>query len=282
MLPLYKSNLKTELFQGFRSVLFAAAFVYFGLIAILYMKQRDFIYFPDQNTPNKASVNAEDVVQDIFVTTDDGLKLMGWFIEPSVPSKPVILFFHGNAGDISHRLFKVSQYTNAGYGVLMAEYRGYGGNPSSPTEGGLYKDGRAYFSWLHEAGYKNQDIILYGESLGTGVAVQMASEHAVKAVILEAPYSRLSDPARRTYFFIPFIDMLMHDKYYSIDKIGAIQAPKLFMIAGKDEVLGPQTGLNLYEAAPAPKVLEIFSEAKHNAIYHYDASDVVLAFLSGL
>ena len=259
-----------------------ALFVYISIVGVLYFQQRNFIYFPDQNVPDKAAVNAEGIAKDILVTTDDGLKLAAWFIEPSADGKPVVLFFHGNAGNISHRLFKVSDYTNAGYGILMAEYRGYGSNPSSPTEEGLYKDGRAYFSWLNNAGYEDKDVIIYGECLGTGVSVQMASERDVKAVILEAPYARLSDPAQKTYFFIPFIDMLMHDKYHSIDKIGAIKSPKFFMIAGKDEVLGPQTGLNLYKTAAEPKALEVFSNAQHNTIYTYGASDSVLEFLSKL
>ncbi|MEZ5815091.1 MAG: alpha/beta hydrolase [Alphaproteobacteria bacterium] len=252
------------------------------MVGLLFFKQRAFIYFPDKNMPDKAAVNAEGVAQDISVTTDDGLKLSAWFIPPGTPDKPVILFFHGNAGNISHRLFKVSDYTNAGYGVLMAEYRGYGGNASMPTEDGLYRDGRAYFAWLHERGYQSGDIIIYGESLGTGVAVQMASEYDVRALILEAPYARLSDPARRTYFFIPFIDALMHDKYHSVDKIGAIDAPKFFMIAGQDEVLGAQTGLALYEAAQIPKTLSVFKDAQHNTIYDYGAGAAVLAFLSRL
>ncbi len=258
---------------------FIALLLYLSFVGILYSKQRDFIYFPDQNIPRKA---VDGVIQDISVTTEDGLELSAWFIKPGARDKPVILFFHGNAGNISHRLFKVSEYINAGYGVLMAEYRGYGGNPSTPTEDGLYKDGRACFAWLNKAGYADKDIVLYGESLGTGVAVQMASTREVKALILETPYARLSDPAQKTYFFIPFIEKLMHDKYRSIDKINSVSAPKLFMIAGKDDVLGPQTGINLYEAAPAPKALEVFDEAGHNTMYQYGANSTVLAFLSAL
>lgn len=281
MLPFYKGRLKVELLQALRSVFFTVVFVYCGLVAFLYIKQRDFIYFPDKSPPLKAAVNAKDAVKDITVTTSDGLALKAWFVEPS-RNMPVIVFFHGNAGNISHRLYKVSDYANAGYGVLMAEYRGYGGNSSAPTEEGLYADGRAYFSWLNDKGYKDDDIILYGESLGTGVAVQMAKEHNIKALVLEAPYARLSDPAKKTYFFIPFVDMLMHDKYHSIDKISSVKAPKFFMVAGRDEVVGPQTGLNLFEVASKPKKLHIFERAGHNTIYQFGAASKVLIFLSTL
>ncbi len=271
-----------EKLKSLQSIGFKVLVIYMMIVGFLYFKQRDFIYFPDGNIPDKNAVSAQGIAEDIHVTTEDGIKLLGWFIKPSAPDKPVILFFHGNAGNISHRLFKISEYTNAGYGVLMAEYRGYGGNPSKPTEDGLYNDARAYLSWLNSAGYDDQNIIIYGESLGTGVTVQMASEHNIKAIILEAPYSRLSDPAQKTYFFIPFIDMLMHDKYHSVDKVGAIEAPKFFMIAGKDEVLGPQTGLNLYSAAAEPKYLKLFEKARHNTIYQHGAEHAVLEFLSKL
>lgn len=246
------------------------------------MKQRDFIYIPDKTVPSKSLVSADGMAQDIEVHTEDGLFLKAWFIPSVQRGMPVILFFHGNAGNISHRLFKVSDYIEAGYGVLMAEYRGYGGNPSTPSEEGLYADARAYFSWLNAHGYKDEDLILYGESLGSGVAIEMAARRKVKALILEAPYARLSDPARKTYFFIPFIEHLMHDKFLSIEKIHAVNAPKLFLLAGKDEVLGAQTGMELYEAAHEPKTLKIFENASHNGAYQYGAGSLVLLFLSTL
>ena len=247
---------------------------------MLFFQQRSFIYHPDQSLPDKDALGISHFVNDVQILTQDRLTLRGWFIPPSSTDKPVILFFHGNAGNISHRLSKIIPYTKAGYGILLAEYRGYGGNPSSPTEDGLYNDARAYYAWLGKRGYSGRDIVLYGESLGSGVAVQMAMEHSPRALILETPYAKLSDPAQRRYFFIPFIEILMHDTFRSIDKIGNIQAPKLFMIAERDEVLGPDTGLNLYEAAMTPKTLKVFQNAGHNEIYNHGATETVLDFLS--
>ncbi|MCB1721618.1 MAG: alpha/beta hydrolase [Alphaproteobacteria bacterium] len=274
--------MKTELLAGLRKVLFTLGVLYFAMVAVLFVKQRDFIYLPDKTAPSKSLVNADGAVQDIEVHTEDDLSLKAWFIAPDKANMPVILFFHGNAGNISNRLFKISDYIEAGYGVLMAEYRGYGGNPSTPSEEGLYADARAYFSWLNAHGYKDEDLILYGESLGSGVATEMAAQRKVKALILEAPFARLSDPAKKTYFFIPFIEHLMHDKFLSIKKIDAVHAPTLFLIAGKDEVLGAQTGLNLFETASEPKTLKIFENASHNGTYQYGASAQVLLFLSTL
>ncbi|MCB9982334.1 MAG: alpha/beta hydrolase [Rhodospirillales bacterium] len=278
-----KRDLKRPLARSLAFVIFTVLVVYFSLVAVLYVKQRDFIYFPDKTVPNKALVNSEGASRDIEVQTEDGLRLHGWFIESARTGMPVIVFFHGNTGNMSNRLHKISDYLDAGYGVLMAEYRGYGGNPGLPGETGLYHDAAAYFKWLNEAGYADRDLILYGESLGSGVAVEMAMRHDdVKALILETPYARLSDPARKTYFFIPFIHNLMHDRYESIEKIHSVKAPKLFIIAGRDEVLGSQTGLNLYKAAPEPKTLKIFEQALHNTAYQHGAGSHVLLFLSTL
>ena len=178
MPPPDRQRLRKALGRGLRAVLLAAALLYCGLIAALYIKQRDLIYFPDRSLPAKPAPQAGRIVQDLIVTTQDGLRLRGWFIAPGRPDQPVILFFHGNAGHIAHRLTKTQHYVKEGYGLLLAGYRGYGGNPATPSEAGLYADGRAYLSWLSAAGYADERLILYGESLGTGVAVQLAGERA--------------------------------------------------------------------------------------------------------
>jgi fermentation-respiration switch protein FrsA (DUF1100 family) len=238
------------------------------------VQQRSFIYIPNTNPP---IANLD--VDTITVCTADGLDLNGWYSAPRDARSPVILFFHGNSGNIQHRQHKFKAPIARGMGVLMAEYRGYGGNAGSPTEDGLYADARAYYAWLIARGIDPSRIIVYGESLGTGVATQLLSEQPAAAMILETPYARLSDPAQDRYFFIPFIEILMHDKFRSIDKVGALDIPKLFILAGQDEVLGTQTGLELYEAAAEPKRLELLEDAAHNNAYNHGAGDAVLAFI---
>lgn len=248
------------------------------MVGFLFFNQRDFIYFPDVSKPQ---VPKNVVMAD--VKTKDGLAISGWFIPPADTGKAVLVFFHGNAGNISHRNYKIQPFLQNGYGVLLAEYRGYAGNEGKPEEQGLYKDARAYIEWMRESGYEDSDIVLYGESLGTGVAVQMAKEHQdVKALILETPYARLTDPARNAYPFIPFIEHLMHDTYDSIDKIKGLTMPKMFMVAENDEVLGAQTGLDLYEKAEEPKQLRLYPHGYHNTLYAMGAGSDVIEFLSAL
>lgn len=256
---------------------FSAVFLYIGFVSILFVQQRSFIYVPNPNPP---IANLD--VETITVRTDDGLDLNGWYSAPRDDNAPVILFFHSNSGNIEHRQHKFRAPIARGMGVLMAGYRGYGGNAGSPTEQGLYADARAYYRWLIDQGVAASRIVVYGESLGTGVATQLVNENPAAALILETPYARLSDPAQDQYPFIPFIEMLMHDKFRSIDKVGAITAPKLIMVAGRDEVLGTQTAYDLYEAAAEPKRLELFEQARHNNAYDHGAGDVVLEFIDTL
>lgn len=265
------------------SALLMIAALYAGFVMTLYMSQRNFIYFPDTTAPDIALASQTGFAAvEAVVTPAEHLPLRGWYFSSQPENGKTILFFHGNAGNISHRLYKIAPYLAQGYGVLLAEYRGYGGNPGTPSEAGLYEDGTAYYDWLARSGIAPEDIILYGESLGTGVAVEMAKDKNARALILETPYSSLLDIAQKTYFFIPFIGNLMHDKFHSDQKIAGLSIPKLFLIAGRDEVIGSQTGLKLYETAKEPRTLKVFDEAGHNTLYDFNAPETVLEFLKSL
>ena len=262
--------------------IFLSAFViYCGIVVTIFLSQRSLIYVPDKSFAEIPSIK-DAAITTAAITTQDLNKLNGWFITSGKRPAQVILLFHGNGGNISHRLDKALNYVRAGYGVLLAEYRGYGGNLGEPSETGLYRDARAYMKWLSASGYEPKDIILYGESLGTGVAVQIASETPPKALILETPYALLYEPAQKRYPFIPFIHLLMMDHYDSYAKIDKIKAPKLFLIAENDKVLGPETGLKLYKKAPQPKTLTVFKDGGHNNLGDFGAPQTVLAFLGTL
>lgn len=256
-----------------------AFLVYCALVLFLFVQQRNFIYFPSHEMPTKDAIYEAGNIQEVNVTTSDNIKLSAWLVKAE-HTRATILFFHGNGGNIVHRYNKVLPYVNAGYDVLLAEYRGYGSNKGMPTEQGLYKDAEAYYNWLTENTSPNFDIILYGESLGTGVAVELLSNQKARAIILETPYTKLSEAAQKRYFFIPFIEALMKDKYNSIEKIKNQNTESLFLIAKNDEVLGAETGISLFNAANAPKTLKIFDEAQHNTVYNYGAADIVLQFLT--
>lgn len=255
----------------------ALVLLYIAVAVFLYFTQRSQIYFPDKSRP--VLPNGADVVE---VTTSDGVELEGWYFAPSDMDKPILLYFHGNGGHYGGRLPKVQDYIDAGYGVLLAEYRGYGGNEGSPSEVGFYEDGHAYIRWLEiAAGYPISDIILYGESIGSGTATEMATKYDVKALILEAPFSSLLEMVQRHVLFMPFF-WLLKDRYLNIDKIDRINAPLLVMHGRKDSVIPYKFAEKLYAKAKEPKKFVDFPDANHNNLYEYGASQDVLEFLENL
>jgi fermentation-respiration switch protein FrsA (DUF1100 family) len=259
----------------------AVLILYLLMLAGLYMAQRNLMYFPDTSRPSPEDFGVTDYIA-ADVKTADSLSLSGWYFPPSKPGHPVIVMFHGNAGHIGYRAFKAPLYQAEGYGVLLAEYRGYGGNTGKMSEQGAYNDARAYIEWLHTAhNIAYEDMILHGESLGTGVAIQMATEYPVRAVILEAAYSTLSEIAGATYFFVP-VALLMRDQYRSIDKIQNVTAPILFIHGTKDAIVPLSSGRALYDKATAQKAFVEIPEAGHNDLYNYGVPLHVIEFLSNI
>ena len=256
--------------------LFIIGIFYIALIAVLYFKQRSFIYFPDKRKPEN-HYGAEIV----NVTTQDGLALQSWYFAVSDPDKPVILHFHGNGGNIANRLFDVKPYVENGYGVLLAEYRGYGGNAGEPSEQGFYNDGHAYLEWLKDKNIKEEDIILYGESIGSGTATQLATEIKAKGLILEAPFSSLVDVASRIYFFAP-VKWLLKDRYMNIDKIDKIDMPLLILHGRQDQTIPFEFAQTLFDKAKEPKQFIEFESGNHNNLYELGTSLKVLKFMDSL
>lgn len=261
--------------------LLLVAYLVVGFTGFLYIKQRDLMYYPMGNKrPNIA--NAGDM-KVITVTTADGLDLEAWYRPPDNADMPTVLFFHGNGGNIEFRPAKMRNFTEEGYGVLLAEYRGYGGNPGAPTETGLYNDAEAYLEWLVEKrGAANENIILYGESLGSGVAVEMAVAHEVKAVILDVPMSSAIDIARFHYPFLPIMGFMMRDKYDSISKIAKVDAPLLIGVGGRDEIIPPKFGRKLFDAAKEPKTFKLYPQANHADIHAHGFAEDMMVFVKGL
>lgn len=233
--------------------------------------QRSMMYFPGGTLPPVPAAFGTRTV-----TTADGLTLTGWYAPPAAPEWPVILYFQGNGGNIAGRIFKVRPFVEAGYGVLLAGYRGYGGNPGSPTETGLYADARAWMDSLGEA-----PVVLLGESLGSGVAVRLASERAVRGVMLEAPYSSAVDVGQASFWFLP-VRALMLDRFPSIDVIDRIEAPLLVVHGERDRVIPIRFGRRLFAAAVEPKKMVVYPRAGHNNLVEHGLIEEELRFLAGL
>jgi hypothetical protein len=240
---------------------------YIGVIVLLAVFQRSLIYHPDTNDaghPKKAGLQHGRVIE---VTTRDGLNLEGWFLERDQTDMPVILFFHGNAGHHGWRAHKLEAYYQAGFPVLIAGYRGYGGNPGTPHEQGLYRDGQAYYDWLRRQNkISPEKIIVYGESLGSGVATKIAADNKAAGLILETPFDSLTATAKVHYPYIPFIDLMLRDRFPNDSRITKINMPVLFMIAGQDKMVPPERGRQLYDLAQNPKQLQVFDDATHNGL----------------
>lgn len=261
-----------------KRVIVICILAYTGLVAALVFLQRDYMYFTQWPAPDISI--APTGMNEISVTTSDDLSLKGWLYYPTTADKPVIIFFHGNAQTIEHRLDKADPYIKAGYGILMAEYRGYGGNPGRPTEDGLYNDARAYINFaLKDPRIPKDKLVFYGESLGSGVATQMATEFKPSRLILEVPFSSALDVAQSRFFFVPFLNFLMFDTYDNTSKIKNINCPVLIGTAGMDFVVPNTFGKKLFDAANQPKKHIHHEDAMHHTMYSHGFAAHVIAFI---
>jgi fermentation-respiration switch protein FrsA (DUF1100 family) len=239
--------------------------------------QRSLLFRPFFATDDPAQAGLPQAVR-VATQTADGLRLTHWYAPPRDPGAPILVFFHGNAGHVAWMADKARPFLQAGMGVFLTGYRGYSGNPGSPSEAGLYADARSAIDWLaaHAAGHP---LALYGESLGSGVAVQMATERAVGAVVLEAPYTSIPDVAERRYPLVP-VQLLARDRFDSKSKIAAIGAPLLVIHGELDTLVPPAQGRALFEAAKEPKAAAFIPEAGHNDLYAWGAGAKAVAFVA--
>jgi len=272
-LPVKKRCVKSML-----SIIMITAVGYGVVVASAYLLQRHLLYFPTRTTPTPDAWDAEDM-QVVAFGTADGVRLSAWYRPPEQEHGAVVVYFHGNASHIGSQAFKARPLIAAGHGVLLVEYRGYAGNPGQPTEAGLYHDGRAALSYLREIGIRDKQMILYGESLGSGIAVQLASEFAtLGGLILEAPFTSIPDAAARHYFWLP-VYSLTQDRYESLKKIGAVRAPLLILHGERDGVVPLTHGRHLYQAAQEPKDLVVFPRGRHSDLHEHGSLDHILAFI---
>lgn len=250
------------------------------LVAALAAFQRDMIYFPGTAMPPPAEAGLERV--EVAGLEGESGTLTGWHIPPADPAALTIVLFHGNAGTIAHRAHKARTLTEAGYGVLLAGYRGYGGNPGSPSEAGLVADGSVALDWLAGRGVPDSRIVLYGESLGTGVAAALAADRpGLAALVLEAPFTRL--PALAPPYLLPGLaDLLMVDRFDTLSRMGLIQAPLLVVHGERDTLVPPAMGRALLDAASGVKEGRFLPEAGHNDVWERGGAGVVLEFLARL
>jgi uncharacterized protein len=254
--------------------------LYLAFVAMLYFRQRSYIYIPDTRRPEAARAGVTGL-DEVSLLTADGLTLIAWYLPPPRPDAMVVLYFHGNAGNIGHRTDELRRFAAAGWGALFAEYRGYGGNPGMPSEQGLLADGRAAMEFLRRQGIPPGRIVIYGESLGTGVAVRMAVEadQGIAALILQSPYTSLPAVARTRFPFVPAA-LLMKDRFASIDRISDVHAPLFIAQGARDDIVPVAQGRELMAAAAEPKEIWVVPAAGHNDLEAFGVVEAAIAFVA--
>jgi uncharacterized protein len=230
----------------------------------LYLFQRDLQYFPSRQDPAPEALGLTGVER-LALSTPDGETLVLWF-SPAAPGRPTVLFFHGNAGSMPDRADRLAFYQRRGLGAAFLSYRGYGGSTGQPTERGLLIDARTAYDHLLGLGIPAGSIVLVGESLGTGVAVQTAAAVPVAAVILEAPFTAAVDIAARTYPWVP-VRWLMKDQFRSRTHIADIRAPLLILHGEADRVIPFSFGQALHALAQDPKTFLSLGPVGHDALF---------------
>ena len=255
--------------------LVVAAVAFGGLVALMYVAQRSMMYFPERlRTPPDAAGLPE--ASEIVLDTADGEKVIVWHVPPQ-QDRPVVLYFHGNGGSLRYRVDRFRALIAEGLGLVALSYRGYGGSTGSPTEAGLIADGQAAYAFA-AARYPAERIVLWGESLGSGVAIAIAAEHQVDRIVLEAPFSSAVDVGARAYWFLP-VRLLMKDQFRSDQRIAKVTAPLLFLHGARDWVVPIALGERLYALANEPKRFVRFPNGGHEGLELHGALDAVRAFL---
>ncbi|MDH3194562.1 MAG: alpha/beta hydrolase [Acidimicrobiia bacterium] len=229
------------------------------LVAAMWMFQRRLIYLPGGAVPPVDEILVG--WSEASLVTTDGLELGAWYSAPDT-GKPVVIVFNGNAGSRVDRAELGSQLEAQGFGVLLVDYRGYGGNPGSPSEAGLALDARAANQWVREEA-SGHPVEIFGESLGTAVAIEVAVAHPPAALILRSPFTSLADVARQHYRLTP-PPILLQDRYPSNERIQSVAAPILVIAGSEDSIVPLSQSRALYELAPTPKELVIVRGADHN------------------
>ena len=253
--------------------------LYVALVLLLFVTQRSLLYLPSREKP-QLSAYGETGLREIDLQTEDGLVLKSWFVRPSADrDRLTVLLLHGNAGHIGHRVDKFRQIIAAGYGFLLLEYRGYGGNPGKPTEAGLHQDGRSGLAFLAAQGIPHERVILYGESLGSGIAVRLAAEHRPAALILEAPYTSIADGAQRHYWCLP-AHWLVRDRYETRPYLASIRSPVLVIHGESDRIIDVSFGKRVFNALPEPKTAWFVPQAGHNDVASFGLEAQVLDYLA--
>lgn len=247
------------------------------VIASCAVSQRSLIYHPDDTVPDPARYGVGEM-ESVRIPVGEGIGLLGWWRPPVGDASPVVLLFHGNAGHLGYRAGKARLFLDAGYGVLLVSWRYNAGAGGEPGEETLIADGRAALEFLEQQGVTPGRIVVYGESLGSGVAVALAAERDLAGLVLESPFSSVAEVAQYHFWYLP-ARWLVLDAFDSVTRIREVEEP-LLLVHGADDTLIPvRFARELYDAAPGPKEARILPGAGHNDLYAHGAGPIMVDFI---
>jgi len=247
---LLKKIMKLKRRNFFLELVIGIIVIYASVLIFLFIFQRSLMYHPQEN--NYFGDKLEVEIAKVRINTSDDIDLLGWFHKKDLKKFKTIIYFHGNAGNLENRIYKLNHFKDMDVNFLIIAWRGFSGNLGKPTEKGLYNDAKSAILWLKKLGLSEKDIVIYGESLGTGVATEIAQNNNFAGLVLETPFTSMIDAAKNFYPYIP-VSLLLKDKYDNQNKIKNIDIPVLVMHGEADQIVPFWMGKRIFEIANEPK-----------------------------
>ena len=265
--------------MSFTKLVILIIVTYCLLLTFVFFYQRKLLYHPNfsNHVTGDGLIHS---IEKINIKTKDNIDLKGWFHLKDLKKK-TILFFHGNAGTLDNRIYKLNFLGNLDINFLIIAWRGYSGSSGKPTELGLYQDAKSAVNWLNLKGIVEKNIILYGESLGTSVAIEIGQNKNFAGIILEAPFTSMVDTGKKYYPFFP-VKLLLKDKYESKNKIKNIKFPILVMHGKKDKIIPFYMGEAIYNLANKPKFKYFSDNDDHMMDFDENLVNEISSFLKSL
>ena len=260
----------------------ALVFFYILLLIVVFFFQRNLLYHPSVDNHLKDQTEIEPTeIKKVKITTKDKIDLIGWFYNKDIEKFKTILFLHGNAGSLGNRTYKLNHFKDLNVNFLIIAWRGFSGNKGKPNEMGLYEDAESAVKWLNVKGIKEKNIILYGESLGTGVAIEVAQNKNFAGIILESPFTSMVNMGKKYYPFFP-VSFLLKDKFESHRKIKKVSVPVLVLHGKKDKIVPFAMGEKMYEMANEPKFFYFQEYGDHMIDYDTELLMALEKFIQSL
>ena len=274
---LFKKNLLKM--NYFTYILLIFVTIYLFILISTYLFQRNLLYHPTENNYFGDQLTVS--IDKVKIKTQDNIELTAWYHSKNLNDYKTILFLHGNAGSLENRIHKINHFKDMNVNFLLVSWRGFSGNKGKPTEKGLYLDAKGAVAWLKSKGIRENNIIIYGESLGTGVATEIAQNKNFGGIILESPFTSMIAAGKDKYPYLP-VRLLLKDKYESDKKIKNINSPILIMHGKVDNIVPFHMGKKMYELANEPKYSYFSEYDDHMMEYNEKLLESLKVFIKSL